>query len=79
MQPLRGPRGRFLLHARLDFLCQHALHHFLIYFMIFCVHGGCLSGHVFNTIPMISSNHKDNVTLACSLNSFISVIIVALE
>jgi hypothetical protein len=39
----------------------------------------CLSDHVFNTIPMISSNHKDNVILACDLNSFISIIIVTLE
>jgi hypothetical protein len=38
-----------------------------------------LSGHVFNTMPMISSNHKDSMTLPCDPNSFISIIFVALN
>jgi hypothetical protein len=50
----------------------------LLYNILRALHE-CLSCHVFNTITMISSNHKDNVTLAYDPNSFISVIIVALD
>jgi hypothetical protein len=52
-------------YTRLDFLWLHALRYcFNLLYDILYAWGECLNGHVFNTILMISSNHKDNVTLA---------------